>query len=108
GTMDGLCLVDSCDDRLCCPHEFKNRLTIADWKTSNGLYITYLMQVAAYQAAFECETGETVEDRWVLRLDKETGDFDPWHAEGREAFDQDFAGFLHALDLTRSLKSIDG
>lgn len=108
GTMDGLCVVDSCDDRLCCPHEFKGRLTIADWKTSNYLYVTYLMQVAAYQAAYEFETGEVVEDRWVLRLDKETGDFDPWHAEGREAFDMDFAGFLHALDLTRSLKAIDG
>jgi hypothetical protein len=108
GTMDGLCIVDSCSDRLCCPSEFKDRLTISDWKTSNYLYVTYLMQVAAYQAAYECETGEQVEDRWVLRLDKETGDFDPWHAEGREAFTQDFDAFLQALALTRSLKAIDG
>jgi hypothetical protein len=108
GTMDGLAIVDSCEDRCCCPTEFKDRLTVVDWKTSNYLYTTYLLQVAAYQAAYECETGDQIEDRWVLRLDKETGDFDPWHAEGRDAFDMDFTAFLHALDLTRSLKLIDG
>lgn len=107
GTMDGLCVVDSCNDRLCCPHEFKDRLTIADWKTSNYLYVTYLMQVAAYQQAHEEEAGEKIEDRWVLRLDKDDGEFDPWHAEGREAFTQDWEGFLNALNLTRSLKAID-
>lgn len=107
GTMDGLCLVDSCDDRLCCPCAFAHRLSVADWKTSNYLYLTYLMQVAAYQQAYEEETGEKIEDRWILRLDKDDGEFDPWHAEGRESFEQDFAGFKHAQNLVLSLKTID-
>jgi hypothetical protein len=50
---------------------------------------------------------QKVEDVWILRLDKETGDFDPWHIEGDLAAQQDWEGFLHALNLVRSLKTID-
>src|SRR5271163_2016436 len=34
GTADGLALVDSCDDKECCPTPFQNRLSLVDWKTS--------------------------------------------------------------------------
>ena len=37
GTADGLCVCDSCGDRLCCPRRFKSRLSLADWKSSNAL-----------------------------------------------------------------------
>ena len=33
GTLDGICLADSCNDRLCCKTEFKDRLSLVDWKT---------------------------------------------------------------------------
>src|SRR5262249_19750690 len=78
GTMDGLAVVDSCKDRLCCPHDFTDRLTLVDWKTSNALYVEYLLQTAAYQQAYQEETGETIADRWVIRLGKDDAEFDPW------------------------------
>lgn len=108
GTMDGLALVDSCDDPLCCGHPFRDRLSIIDWKTSNYLYTAFLLQVAAYWHAFVEETGEPVEDRWIIRLGKEDGEFDPWHAEGQALFEQDFAAFRHAQNLVLSLKAIEG
>lgn len=103
GTMDGLALVDSCTDPTCCPNAFKDRLTIVDWKTSNYLYIEYLLQTAAYQQAYQEETGETIEDRWIIRLGKDDGEFDPWHVEGHELFEVDFRSFANALALFRSV-----
>ena len=106
GTMDGLALVSSCTNPLCCPVEFKDRLTLVDWKTSNYLYLEYLLQTAAYQHAHEEETGETIEDRWVIRLGKEDAELDPWHVEGRELYEIDFRGFVRALALSRSVAEI--
>jgi len=57
GTTDGLCLVDSCTDEACCRAPFKDRLSIADWKSSNYLSIGYLMQTAAYLQAMMEEFG---------------------------------------------------
>ena len=106
GTMDGLAFVSSCDDHSCCPASFVDRLTLVDWKTSNYLYIEYLLQTAAYQHAHEEETGETIEDRWVIRLGKEDAEFDPWHVDGRTLYDEDFTAFVRALDLSRSVAGI--
>jgi hypothetical protein len=106
GTMDGLCVVDSCDDPTCCPREFKDRLTIADWKTSNYLYIEFLFQTAAYEAFYEEEFRIDIQDRWVLRLGKEDGEFEPWHVEETD-FEEDFEGFLACLELSRLKDRID-
>jgi hypothetical protein len=127
GTIDGLALVDSCDDPLCkgCRGEiFKDRVSIIDWKSSNYLYIEHLYQTAAYeQAVIEefCEEPSIVDvldeaaraiveafqtygpptDRWVNRLGKDDGEFDPWHLTA-EDFREDLEGFLDVLSLTRS------
>jgi hypothetical protein len=106
GTLDGLARVDSCDKPACCPHPFKDRLTLVDWKTSNYLYLEYLLQTAAYQHAHQEETGDRIEDRWVIRLGKDDAEFDPWHVEGDELFAQDFTAFLNALALYRSVDVI--
>lgn len=106
GTMDGLALVSSCNDSACCPTPFKDRLTLVDWKTSNYLYIEYLLQTAAYQHAHEEEKGEQIEDRWVIRLGKEDAEFDPWHVDGRGLYEEDFRAFLRALALSRSVTQI--
>lgn len=115
GTMDGLCKVDSCSDPACCPHHFVDRLTIADWKTSNYLYPEYLLQTAAYAKAFNEETIDTwnhgdpemllATDRWVIRLGKDDGEFDPWHADA-STLEQDWEGFHLALLLGRAFKGI--
>lgn len=107
GTMDGLALVSSCDDETCCAKPFADRLSIVDWKTSNYLYIEYLLQTAAYWKAKVEESGEAIEDRWIIRLGKEDAEFDPWHAEGTDAYQRDWSAFKHALDLTRSIKDIE-
>jgi hypothetical protein len=60
GTTDGLALVDSCDDPLCqgCRGEqFKDHLSVIDWKSSNYLYTEYLLQTAAYVEALMEEFG---------------------------------------------------
>lgn len=107
GTLDGLAKVDSCSDPLCCPHEFKDRLSIVDWKTSNYLYVEYLLQTAAYWQAHVEETGDQVVDRWINRLGKDDAEFDSWHAEGGDLFAQDFTAFRHALELSQDLKQIE-
>lgn len=106
GTMDGLCICDSCDDIKCCPNEFKDRLTIADWKTSNYLYMEYLFQTAAYQFAYQEEMNEVVEDRWIIRLGKEDGEFEAWHREAHN-FEMDWKGFELALELTRHVRAVE-
>lgn len=103
GTLDGICLVDSCDDKACCPKPFKDRLTVSDWKSSNGLRLTYRYQTASYEQAIEEELGLDITDRWILRLGKEDGEFEPWHLT-QEDFHDDLAGFLDALNLCRSIK----
>lgn len=114
GTMDGLCTCDSCDNPKCCPNPFKDRLTVADWKTSNYLYLEYLFQTAAYQQAYNEEqrhlgrfdSARLATDRWVIRLGKDDGEVEPWHVEAH-LFDKHFAGFKQALDLTRTVADIE-
>lgn len=113
GTMDGLCVCDSCEDTKCCPIPFTDRHTVADWKTSNYLYLEYLLQTAAYQHAYIEEMsiadphGPLVTDRWVIRLGKDNGEFEAWHC-GWEDFVEDFEGFKEALKLTRRVRKIEG
>ena len=107
GTADGLAIVDSCTDKDCCPESFKDRFTLVDWKTSNFLYIEYLLQTAAYQQAIQEESGQIIEDRWIIRLGKEDAEFDPWHVSGETLFNEDFQGFLNALNLYRSVHKIE-
>lgn len=118
GTMDGLAQVDSCTNPKCCPHFFKNHLSILDWKTSNSLYIEYLYQTVAYQGAWNEEQRHMWEvsgimdslalasDRWVIRLGKENGEFDPWHM-GKDDFETDFEGFKLCLKLSRNVETVE-
>jgi hypothetical protein len=88
---------------------FKDHLSIADWKSSNYLSISYLFQTAAYEAFYEEEMEVDVEDRWVLRLGKseeEAGKFEPWHLTA-EDFAEDFAGYLACLSLSNLVDSVE-
>lgn len=101
GTLDGICLVDSCSDPKCCPKTFKDVRSIADWKSANQTSITFAYQVAAYKNSYQEETKEEISDCWILRLGKEDGKFEPWHIlpEDHEFY---LAAFLDALRLTTS------
>ena len=110
GTCDGICFVDSCDDLSCCPVPFKDRRSMADWKSSNFLHINYLFQVCAYKhAKLEEFPDLPIEDIWILRLGKneeEAGKFYPWHMTADE-YEEDFAAFEACLRLTRLVNSVE-
>ena len=52
------------------------QLVALDWKTSNGLYPEYALQVAAYAKALEEMTGQTVTEAWAIRFGKTTPEFE--------------------------------
>ncbi len=102
GTMDGLALVDSCNDPKCCKQQFKDHLAVIDWKSSNYLYVEYVLQTAAYRQAYQEETGEQIEDIFIVRLGKEDGEFEAWHIDSSLA-EHGWDAFLKALGLSRAM-----
>jgi hypothetical protein len=61
-----------------------------------------------YAEAYQEENPtEKIERRFVLRLGKDDGEFESWHAAGDELFREDRDGFLNALALYRSLRIIE-
>jgi hypothetical protein len=105
GTCDGTALVDNCDNPACCTRLFMDELSLIDWKSSNQLSVQYLYQTAAYQnAIMEEEPATVIKSRWILRLGKEDGKFEPWYEVN---FAQDFAGYLACLNLQRAHKSVE-
>jgi len=72
--------------------------SIPDWKTSKYIYSSYRYQTAAYLKAVEAETGARIEDRWILRIDKNTGEFEDLRLP-RKSLASDFKAFNAALDL---------
>ena len=104
GTCDGLALVDNCDNPACCSRLFIDDLSLIDWKSSNYMDVKFCYQTAAYQNALIEETGEDIRSRWILRLAKDTGQFEPWHEVN---FEQDFSGYLACLNLSRTHKAVE-
>lgn len=75
-------------------------VALPDWKTSKDIYSTYRYQTAAYAKAIEREVGIVVEDRWILRIDKQTGEFDDMRLP-REELEKDYKAFVNAVELYR-------
>jgi hypothetical protein len=77
------------------------KLTVLDWKTGNGIYPEYGLQVAAYAKALEEMTGEPVSEAWTVRLGRTGLDF-----ESQRVVDLDraFISFRAALYLWRALQ----
>lgn len=105
GTMDGLALCDSCDNKLCCPVAFTDRLSLVDWKSSNQLNLEYLLQTAAYVHAYMEEFNCRILDRWIVRMGKEDDAFETWHCEEIDQ-DRDFEAFVCCLELTRTMNDV--
>lgn len=76
---------------------------VGDIKTSSGIYVEARFQTAAYQHALQEEKNIKFPVRWVIRFDKNTGEFE---AKEFRNFDLDFAGFNAALNIHRTLQSI--
>jgi hypothetical protein len=111
GTMDGEALVDSCDNPACCTEQFKDSLSIVDWKSSNDLHVEYVLQAAgAYCHAEMEEYGEEIQNCFILRLGKneeEAGKFEPWRIPAKD-FPEAFQGFLLCLNLLKLLAAVKG
>ena len=78
--------------------EIDGVVSIPDWKTSKGIYSSYRFQTAAYLKALEEETGERIVNRWILRIDKTTGEFEDLCLPRKELA-ADFKAFKNALEL---------
>lgn len=73
---------------------------LLDWKTSKGLWEEYFAQTSAYVHAVEEESGIFIPERWLLRIDKETGEFEDVRIP-REQQERDFAAFAGAIQIYR-------
>lgn len=49
-------------------------LAILDWKSGSGIYDEMFMQIALYQTAIEEEDQAQIDARWIINIDKKTGE----------------------------------
>jgi len=80
------------------------RTAICDWKSSNRLHDSYKLQLAAYRSIYAEMTNVFLDDRWLIRLDKNDSTFDPVCLPQEEA-DRDSESFFalaHAFTLLQS------
>jgi hypothetical protein len=95
GTLDYLAYVDG-------------ELALVDWKSSNGVWPEYWLQTAAYQAAYEEETGTRIQCRHIIKLGKNDGTFEVYTRRSVKDYKKDLQAFLSALRLTRRLEELKG
>jgi hypothetical protein len=95
GTMDALAYRRG-------PGDASPTLVALDWKTGNGLYPEYALQVAAYARALTEMSGQQVNEVWLVRLGKSSPAF-----EAKRLLDPDtaFNAFRAALYLWRSMQA---
>lgn len=81
------------------------KLALGDWKTSNGVYGDYLMQLAAYGQLWGENRPEPITGGYhLIRFDKENGDFHHhWYADLTEAWEM-FRLLRLAYDIDKRLK----
>lgn len=80
----------------------RDQLVLVDWKTSKAIYEEYELQVGAYVAGYEEETGERIEEAQVVRLDKTGAPFDEdrdVRRMGRRELRAAFKAFKGLLDV---------
>lgn len=71
-----------------------------DFKTSSGIYNEMRYQVSAYQYADTEESGREYGDKWIIRFDKNTGEFEAKNFSS-EDHPKDFVAFLGLLQVKR-------
>lgn len=87
GTLDKIATVDGI-------------LSLIDWKSSKSIHSDYWLQTAAYVKAWEEENpAQRIEKRYLLHLDKETGEGIPYVRKSTRELNRDYQAFLSALKL---------
>jgi len=97
-------------------HRFAGRLdgralvngysAIIDWKSSKNFHPEYVLQTAAYQYAYEEETNDRIQRRYIIRLGKLDGAFEVLERT-RTDYIEDRAAFLGALALHKRVKELE-
>ena len=88
---------------------FDGKLCVLDFKTSSGLYLEMLLQLAAYAIALEEETKELVENGIICRLDKKTGKCQVYHIALTNQLKSAFIKVREAHQLIGKIEeSLDG
>ena len=77
-----------------------------DFKTSSGFYVEQPFQVAGYQEAHTEEFGTKFGDKYIIKFNKETGEFE-LKRFGVEEHEDHFQGFLACLKLKQISKEWD-
>lgn len=91
GTMDCIFTMAKEDHKI---------VHVGDFKTSSGFYVEMAFQVSAYQEAEAEEYGTKYGDKYILKFDKYTGEFQTKCFQVEE-HEQHFQGFLSCLNLKR-------
>lgn len=84
----------------------KNKLALGDWKTSNGVYVEYLLQLAAYKHLWDdYHPDEPLEGGfYLLRFSKDFGDFSERHWSELDSAWEAFKLMRPLYDLMNELK----
>ncbi len=90
GTLDHLSRVDSI-------------LSLLDYKAAKNVYSTYVFQIAAYIMAYEEETGERIEQAYILQIGE---DRTIPYLYNRAQLETAFEGFLGLLQMYKADKSL--
>jgi len=93
-----------CPDAIA--YDSQNRLCLLDWKTSNGVYPDYLIQLAAYKHLWEINNPDQLITGGfhLCRFSKEHADFTHHYwSELNDAWEQ-FKLFRKAYDIDKKLK----
>lgn len=73
------------------------RRSLIDFKTSNDLRLPYVMQIAAYQIAYQEEHNKKIEQNILLRLGKDKPEFEPVIYDVNGEYTDEFHAFYYAL-----------
>ncbi len=86
--------------------EIEGKLVLLDWKTSNGVYVDHLIQLAAYRQLWnECRPDTPLTGgSHLLRFSKEHGDFAHHHFPDLSDAWRQFVLFREAYDIDKQLK----
>lgn len=79
-----------------CIGTLENKNTLLDLKTSNSVYPEHKLQVAAYAKAWEETYDEKIEDVRILRIGKESAEFECHTVDN---IDQHFQVFLNCIPI---------
>ena len=73
----------------------QNNLWLIDIKTSKGLFLNMVHQLHGYKLAYEEQTGKKINKMYIVRLPKDSGDFEARHILYKKEHLKAFLGLLH-------------